>query len=157
MASDLTPEELAAFRSLSRRGLVTMVGYTVGRLLDMAERCADYDRRLSEVMPKDFKDWWQNSRQCWPEMAAWSITNLRQREDWAHEQMARALAERDCLNEQCDYYKADLDAIRAMVPNVEGVATQDLVRQHLAKLCKCSLRTKLVGDGCDICNPEANA
>lgn len=61
------------------------------KLLDMAERCADYDRRLSEVMPADFKDWHDNLPREWPEVAAGTITNLRQREDWAIEQLERAL------------------------------------------------------------------
>lgn len=43
-------------------------------------------------------------------------------------------AERDCFESQCDYYKADLDAIRKMIPDVKGVCTQDLVRDYLQKL-----------------------
>lgn len=98
MASDLTPEELARLRSIDRvpGPMFYYINHrelwdSLPALLDMAERCADYDRRLSEVMPKDFKDWWQNSRREWPEVAAGTIVNLRKREDWAHAQMARAL------------------------------------------------------------------
>lgn len=141
MASDLTPEELARLRSIDRvpGPMFYYINHrelwdSLPALLDMAERCADYDRRLSEVMPKDFKDWHQNAKAEWPEVAASTITNLRKREEWAMEQLARVQGERDCLNEQCDFYKADLDAIRAMVPNVEGVFTQDLVREHVAKI-----------------------
>jgi len=129
MASDLTPEDIASLRAeaLSGSGRQRRPRRDLWlRLLDMAERCADYDRRLSEVMPKDFKDWHQNSRREWPEVAAGTIANLRER-------LASCEGERDCLESQCDYYKADLDAIRAVVPNVEGVATQDLVREQMEK------------------------
>ena len=51
----------------------------------MAERCADYDRRLTEVMPADFKDWHQNGPKEWPEVAAGTITNLRERLEQAEE------------------------------------------------------------------------
>jgi hypothetical protein len=37
---------------------------------------ADYETRLSAVMPPDFKDWHENSRQEWPEIAASTITAL---------------------------------------------------------------------------------
>lgn len=40
------------------------------------------------------------------------------------------------LVEQLDYYKADLDAIRALLPDREGVATQDLVRLRLQELAQ---------------------
>lgn len=116
---DHAPESPLA-RAIAR---AEMAEAKAANLRERAERCADYDSRLTEVMPKDFKDWHQNSRREWPEVAAWTITNLRQREDWAHAQMARALAE---------------------------VA-------KLARKCTCDLRTKLVGDGCHICNPEVNA
>lgn len=103
MASDLTPEEIASLRAeaLSGSGRQRRPRKNLWlRLLDMAERCADYDRRLSEVMPADFKDWHDNLPREWPEVAAGTITNLRQREDWAMEQLERALerlgeAERD--------------------------------------------------------------
>jgi cephalosporin-C deacetylase-like acetyl esterase len=51
------------------------------------ERLKAYDDELSKVMPPDFKDWWQNSKDEWPEIAAAVITNLRQREEMAWEQV----------------------------------------------------------------------
>ena len=45
-------------------------------LCDMALRCLDYDERLTAVMPPDMKDWHQNSRDEWPEVAASTIVNL---------------------------------------------------------------------------------
>lgn len=93
MASDLTPEELAELRRLAEEAAVcrrqfegritarmaAVLVTKLPKLLDMAERCADYDRRLTEVMPADFKDWHQNSRREWPEVAAGVVTNLRER------------------------------------------------------------------------------
>jgi hypothetical protein len=37
------------------------------------ERLKAYDEELSKVMPPDFKDWWQNSKNEWPEIARWVI------------------------------------------------------------------------------------
>jgi len=42
---------------------------------------ADYETRLSAVMPSDFKDWHQNSKAEWPEVAAWVIETLREQRD----------------------------------------------------------------------------
>ena len=54
------------------------------RELQEAEaRLADYDTRLSAVMPPDFKDWFQNAKQEWPDVAARVVTNLRERLDAA--------------------------------------------------------------------------
>jgi len=39
---------------------------------------ADYETKLSAVMPADFKDWHENNRNEWPEVAAWVITNPRE-------------------------------------------------------------------------------
>lgn len=93
MASDLTPDRRAFLRDTANleSGIVLVAKEELLALLDMAERCADYDRRLSEVMPADFKDWHDNLPREWPEVAAGTITNLRQREDWAIEQLERAL------------------------------------------------------------------
>lgn len=43
-------------------------------------RCQKYDTLLSMVMPADFKDWHENSRDEWPEVASMVIQNLRKRE-----------------------------------------------------------------------------
>ena len=49
-------------------------------------RLRRYDEELSKVMNPDFKDWFENSKEEWPEVAAWVITNLREREElaWKH-------------------------------------------------------------------------
>ena len=56
-------------------------------------RLRRYDEELSKVMPADFKDWHQNSKEEWPEIAAAVITNLREREQLAWEQVDFAYEE----------------------------------------------------------------
>ena len=51
------------------------------------ERLKAYDELLSKVMPPDFKDWHQGSKNEWPEIAAAVITNLREREEYAWQQV----------------------------------------------------------------------
>lgn len=120
----MTPEQLAEelhHLHYVVRHPMTGDDYPVGtkvirKLLDMAERCADYDRRLTEVMPKDFKDWHQNGKAEWPEVAAWSITNLREREAWAFDQMVRALDQVKRLRERLDQAEeASIDAERVAI------------------------------------------
>ena len=58
-------------------------------------RLEDYDEirtelkswqdELSKVMPKDFKDWWQNSKKEWPVVARLVIENSRKNEELAWE------------------------------------------------------------------------
>lgn len=52
-------------------------------------RLQRYDEELSKVMNPDFKDWYQNSKEEYPEVAAWVITNLREQLDWAYETIDR--------------------------------------------------------------------
>lgn len=53
------------------------------KLIDRLKR---YETLLTAAMPPDFKDWHQNSREEWPEIAAEVIKNLREREHeaWKH-------------------------------------------------------------------------
>lgn len=45
-----------------------------------AEECARWKAAIGAEMPADFKDWHQNSDAELPEIAAWVIRNLRERE-----------------------------------------------------------------------------
>jgi hypothetical protein len=53
-------------------------------------RLQRYDEEISSVMPKDYKDWWQNSKEEWPIVAKSSIESLREREELAWEHLERA-------------------------------------------------------------------
>ena len=53
-------------------------------------RLQRYDDELSSVMSKDYKDWWQNSKEEWPIVAKSSIESLREREEIAWEHLAIA-------------------------------------------------------------------
>jgi hypothetical protein len=57
------------------------------------ERLKAYDDELSKVMPPDFKDWWQNSKDEWPDIASWVITNLRERLEESERQLDYAYEE----------------------------------------------------------------
>ncbi|MFZ9770437.1 MAG: hypothetical protein ACO3DY_05880 [Candidatus Nanopelagicaceae bacterium] len=49
------------------------------------ERLQAYDEELSKVMPKDYKDWWQNSKDEWPLVARLVIENLEKDREWCYE------------------------------------------------------------------------
>ena len=63
------------------------------RMVTAEARVRDYDDRLTAVMPPDYKDWHENSRQEWPLVAALTIENLTAQSDWAHEELSRSQAE----------------------------------------------------------------
>jgi hypothetical protein len=46
------------------------------------ERLQAYDEELSKEMPKDFKDWWQNSKEEWPLVARYVLEGRRGEIDW---------------------------------------------------------------------------
>jgi hypothetical protein len=50
-------------------------------------RLQRYDEKLSSVMPNDYKDWWQGSKEEWPLIAKSSIESLREREELAWQQV----------------------------------------------------------------------
>lgn len=43
----------------------------------LTAKLAKWESELSKVMPPDFKDWWQNSRDEWPEIARFVIQSGR--------------------------------------------------------------------------------
>lgn len=51
------------------------------------DRLRRYDEELSSVMPDDYKDWWQGSKEEWPFIAKSSIESLREREELAWQQV----------------------------------------------------------------------
>lgn len=62
----------------------------VEKIDDLKNKLAKWESELSSVMPPDFKDWHQNSRDEWPEVARGVIKSLREREEFAF----------SCLNEE---------------------------------------------------------
>ena len=49
------------------------------------ERLQAYDEELSKVMPKDYKDWWENSKNEWPLIARLMIEDLEKDREWCYE------------------------------------------------------------------------
>lgn len=59
------------------------------------ERLKRYDEELSKVMPEDYKDWHQNTKEDWPIIARYSIESLREREEWALDTLAQFANNKD--------------------------------------------------------------
>lgn len=57
------------------------------------DRLRRYDEELTKVMNPDFKDWHQGSKEEYPELAAWVITNLREHLNWAYKEIDRLTEE----------------------------------------------------------------
>jgi cephalosporin-C deacetylase-like acetyl esterase len=47
-----------------------------------AERLKAYDEEISREMPKDFKDWWENSKEEWPLIARYVLERRRGEIEW---------------------------------------------------------------------------
>ena len=56
----------------------------------VAEMLVAWETEIGKTMPKDFKDWWQNSPSEWPLVARLVIESLRERESLAWEMLANA-------------------------------------------------------------------
>jgi len=71
------------------------------------KRLAEYDNLLTEEMPDDYKDWHQNSKSEWPELAVLTIRNLRERENWALNQLEKT---QNRLKELKDLFREGFDS-----------------------------------------------
>jgi hypothetical protein len=101
---DCTPEDnmvvLADFaRTLERRAIAAEA------------KLAKWGSELSKVMPADFKDWWQNSREEWPEIARMVIEGL-------HKQVK--LADRAAEARVKELEEANTDLIQRLQERVES-------------------------------------
>lgn len=97
-------EELEAHRSV-KMGLALEIERDQAMLrAELAEaRVREYDEKLSTEMPKDMKDWWQNSKEEWPEVARWVLENRRK-------QILMVQRDFDAVANALDKLQADLDA-----------------------------------------------
>ena len=88
---------------------------TCARTLDerdaLRARVADYEERLSAVMPSDFKDWNQNARSEWPEVAARVMQSLVEREHFANGTAELAMHHRDIAEQRVAELEAALEEL----------------------------------------------
>lgn len=92
----------------------------------LVERLADWESRLSEEMPSDYKDWHQNSKEEWPTVAALTIRNLRER-------VAESGEEIDALRAEVQRLTAELAARDAAteVPEIPSLPPKGMTHQRL--------------------------
>lgn len=69
-----------------RTAIMELIATDPGAVADML---IAWETELSKVMPLDYKDWWQNSREEWPLVARMTIESLREREQLAWEMLDR--------------------------------------------------------------------
>jgi len=114
MIDDVPHEVFAAIMAVSKENAA---------LRREVKRLWDYDTRLTAVMPPDYKDWHENSKTEWPLVAALTIQNLREREDWA----LNALREAQAKVERLERVR---NAARAVF-NAANSATREAALQSL--------------------------
>lgn len=48
-------------------------------------RLRRYDEEISKEMPKDYKDWWENSKEEYPLIARLSLEGRREQVEWCYD------------------------------------------------------------------------
>jgi chromosome segregation ATPase len=103
-----------------------------------------WETALTAVMPPDFKDWHQNSKAEWPEIAASTLVNLRERlgeaNAWAERLEAHNMAlladVKDCQQQSRDYQaenaviKSQMAELKAQI-KAESDAHESWQNEHL--------------------------
>jgi hypothetical protein len=98
---------------------------------DLEARLATYEFELSKEMPKDYKDWWQNSKTEWPLVARLVLEVRRERMERAEEAEGKLLA-------RAERAEARLrDLFNAMTQAAHLIANPDMGGLHLDKAIKC--------------------
>lgn len=84
----------------------------VEKITDLEKKLAKWESELSSAMPPDFKDWHENSKEEWPEVARSVIVSLREREAFAfsavdreHRELVQAYAREAQLRSVLERYK----------------------------------------------------
>lgn len=109
-----------------------------------------WETTLTAVMPADFKDWHQNSKAEWPDIAALVITNLRKHIDEDAAYIARLEAQVAALTKDA----ARIDALStpgwelSMNSNCE-CADDELWVVHLCSGGRNDREWRLIGSGAD--------
>jgi cephalosporin-C deacetylase-like acetyl esterase len=70
-----------------------------------AERLKLYDEEISKEMPKDFKDFWENSKEEWPLVARLVLEGRRENLEWCYEVMDKQALKIKELEEEIEYLK----------------------------------------------------
>ena len=96
MTDKPTRPELGPADLLVEAGQSFVEGWTIQRVRDYGEacvaaECARWKAALDPMMPADFKDWHQNSPVELPEIAAWTIANLREQREWVEQEVEHLL------------------------------------------------------------------
>jgi hypothetical protein len=87
-----------------------------------ARRLADYDERLSAVMPPDFKDWHENARDEWPIVAAMTIKSLQERVQMADNFVVFTC---DAAQKEMDKLRDEVKRLTPAAPSVTVPETWD--------------------------------
>lgn len=68
-----------------------------------------YRSELSKVMPEDKKDWWQNSKSEWPEVARGTIESLKEEIEWYSSHLDYHLKKKEELEKEVAQLKKELE------------------------------------------------
>ena len=71
------------------------------------ERLKLYDEEISKEMPKDFKDFWENSKEEWPLVARLVLEGRRENLEWCYEVIDKQALKIKELEEEIEYLRAE--------------------------------------------------
>lgn len=133
-----------------------------------AARLADYDTRLTAVMPPDMKDWHENSKLEWPEVAAGVITGQREHIAFYGTAIVRMSAEIESRKQEVTFAYMDgfeggkteaRDATHAEIEELKGLLSDalgnlsevtDQKNSEIEALKTDALRYRAIRDGLEV-------
>ena len=147
-------ERLCDWRDVYRRALADPirldVAFYASRYAEALEaRVRDYETNLTAVMPADMKDWYENSRQEWPLVAAMTIRSLKEQQDFWLKEMENAAETITSWRLQTMGLEAEVERLRAalatviekfdaVVPDLHYELREDLIDDARAALAAVS-------------------